>query len=354
MQIDFHHGVTYVVARLAGFQHREADIIAYCAQYVDDATNSGLIQFDNGWSFSRISSAHKMLDYRNFEELANHRVWIPFHFLPGNGGLPASIAPEGELEQKLICKPNSYVAQDLVRECIAQQDDPYSLHRLGIAMHVYADTWAHQGFLGITHKLNDAIELLNGEGKRDINLMHRLASFFIGEALPIGHGTVLSNPDKPFLRWGYINSNGDRIMRDNPTDYLEAAQHLCQVLQRYRLGNADADVRGLLKSDRQQIEHLFATLTHPKGYERHAAWLSAIAEGRFSFGPQQVSYVAKGRGSWKYQAIGTEAIEDRKDAVFRYDSDFLQSNWKLFHDALQAHRFYVLHELLPQYDICLG
>jgi hypothetical protein len=95
-------------------------------------------------------------------------------------------------------------------------------------------------------------------------------------------------------------------------------------------------------------------LTHPKGHDRHQVWLSAIAEGQFSFGAQQVSYVAKGNGSWKYDAIGTEAIEDRKDAVFIYEPDFLKSNWKLFHDALQAHRFYILHELLPQYDICLG
>ena len=84
MQIDFHHSVTYVLSRIAGFLHSEASIIAYCAQYVDDATNSGIIHFDNGWSFDRICSAHKLLDYRNFQELANHHVWIPFHFLPGN------------------------------------------------------------------------------------------------------------------------------------------------------------------------------------------------------------------------------------------------------------------------------
>ncbi len=34
MQIDFHHGLTYVVARLAGgFDHPQASIIAHCAQY---------------------------------------------------------------------------------------------------------------------------------------------------------------------------------------------------------------------------------------------------------------------------------------------------------------------------------
>lgn len=71
MQIDFHHGVTYVTARLAGFDDREAEIVAYAAQYVDDATNSGLIGFTNGAMYKRISSAHRTLDYRNFKELAN-------------------------------------------------------------------------------------------------------------------------------------------------------------------------------------------------------------------------------------------------------------------------------------------
>ncbi len=40
MQIDFHHTVTYVIARLAGFSQTEAGVIAYSAQYVDDAVNS--------------------------------------------------------------------------------------------------------------------------------------------------------------------------------------------------------------------------------------------------------------------------------------------------------------------------
>jgi hypothetical protein len=354
MQIDFHHGVTYVLSRIAGFGHDEASIIAYAAQYVDDATNSGVIHFSNGWSFNRISSAHKMLDYRNFQELANHHVWIPFHFLPGNGGLTAIENPAGELDRKLICTPNSYVAQDLVRECIEQRHQLYALHRLGITMHVYADTWAHQGFMGINHKWNDAIELLDRNGDRDDNLMNRLKSFFVGEALPLGHGTVLSNPDKPFLKWGYVNCQGDRIMRDNPKDFLTAAEHLCMALQRYRLGNATAMVPGLPESDREQIADLFNTVTDAKGEKRHEAWLRAITQGRFSFGSAQLSYIAKGKGSWKYIATGTEAIVDPQEVVFPDHSRFLQSHWKLFHDALQAHRFYVLHELLPTYGICVA
>ena len=40
MHIDFYHTVTYVLARLADFSQQEAEIVAYCSQYVDDATGS--------------------------------------------------------------------------------------------------------------------------------------------------------------------------------------------------------------------------------------------------------------------------------------------------------------------------
>src|SRR5690242_10298730 len=154
MQTDFHHAATYALARLAGFDDREAGIIGYSAQYVDDATNSGEIAFDNGARYSRISSAHKTLDYRNFKALENARVWVPFHFLPGNGGAPAGTDPDGTFIRKLVCRPNSPVALDMLARAMSAHTEPSALHRLGITMHVYADTWAHQGFAGVSHEIN--------------------------------------------------------------------------------------------------------------------------------------------------------------------------------------------------------
>lgn len=352
MQIDFHHGVTYVVARLAGFDHGDASTIAYCAQYVDDAVNGGVIRFDNGALFERISSAHKMLDYRNFRELANHYVWIPFHFLPGNGGLPAGKEPEGKFVDKLICRPNSDVAQQMVRDCILRQEVPYTLHRLGITMHVYADTWAHQGFAGIRDRINEATRLVDEYGNLDCKFMNRLTGYFMSEAMPLGHGAVLSHPDRPYLRWGYTNGRGEQIWRDNPADFLEAADHMCQAMQRYRLHDPEAIVPGLPTRDRERIAALLTTMTAPDREVRHQKWLAAIAQGNFSFGSATVKYIPKGKASWKFLALGTEKERDRGDEVFPYHEQFLASDWKLFHDALQAHRVFVLHDLLPRYGIC--
>lgn len=353
MQIDFHHGVTYIVARLAGFDHQSANVIAYSSQYVDDATNSGVIRFNNGATFYRISSAHKTLDYRNFQELANHRVWIPFHFLPGNNGKKANEVDEGKFIDKLICRPNSYVAQDMIRECIKHRDNLYGLHRLGITMHVYVDTWSHQGFAGVNHHVNAAKKLLDENEKPDKNLMNRLKNYFVNEALPLGHGTVLSNPDKPFLKWGYINGRNEKIMRNNPEDFITAADFMCKAMRRYLLGNADADVLGIPEPDRSLIANMLVNIRDRKAHLRHRQWLNAIALGRFSFSAENVVYIPKGRKSWKYLALGTKKLVDKDDDVFSYHPQFLLSDWKLFHDALQIHRFYIIHELLPKYGICI-
>jgi len=83
MQIDGHHTATYVAARIAGFSFKDAEKIAYAAQYVDDSTNGGIVQFaEDDYLYSRIASAHKMIDYNNFVDVQNHLAWIPFIFYP--------------------------------------------------------------------------------------------------------------------------------------------------------------------------------------------------------------------------------------------------------------------------------
>lgn len=361
MQIDFHHGATYVIARYAGFAHRDAEIIAHCAQYVDDATNGGTIGFDNGAMYARISSAHKMLDYRNFEKLANHHVWIPFHFLPGNGGMRSGTNPEGSFIDKIVCRPDSHVARDMVRACIVEQDTAYGLHRLGITMHVYADTWAHQGFAGVQHEVNRLSEIAeHGRAPADVadrlqdyfgGLFDRASSALVGDALPLGHGAALSFPDRPYLRWSYVDHRGNRIQRDNTADFTTAAGKMCKTMQRYRVRDPDADVPGLNAGQELKIHDMLAGTLQEDGEERHAAWLAAIHSGDFGFPAPRLKFRAKGTGSWKYHAIGTRKSTDKRSDTFRYDPSFLASDWKLFHDALQVHRLTVIRDILPRYGI---
>lgn len=352
MQIDFHHAVTYTVARLAGLEEREAETVAYASQYVDDATNGGVIRFKNGAMYDRIATAHKMLDYRNVEELEDAKVWAAFHFLPGNGGFAADDSNNRLThDERMVCLPNSHVAQDMVRECIRRKGDPNALHRLGITMHVYADTWAHQKFSGIQNDTNRVNALEAGEKSFGKDIEDYLRTLFVGENVPLGHGAALHFPDMPYLKWGYMSGEGEPIYRDNTEIFVEAADHLCRAMQAWTAGDESAQQAGLPESDKEKIRDLFLELKDEDGEVRHQHWLQRIRDGAFSFGQASVEYVPKGARSWKYAALGTLAAKDGGDEQFDYSPDFLASNWKYFHDAAQQHRLFVLTGLLPKYGM---
>ncbi|WP_394493557.1 DUF6765 family protein [Shewanella sp. ENK2] len=355
MQIDGHHTLTYIAARFAGFNDNEAQVIAYSAQYVDDATNSGVIKFTNGAMYSRISSAHKMLDYRNSEELANHQVWAPFHFLPGNAGLPAGQNPTGSFINKLICQPDSYVARDMLRLAVADHSKPYALHRLGITMHVYADTFTHYGFTGNNHKINEVSELTSNDPELDGSWLDKISNWFVSNAFPLGHGAALSHPDRPYITWKYKNGFQQEVQRDNPKSFLEATDMMCRAMKCFLSNDQSinlAQINGIPNEDLNVIKELIENIKDKDGEDRHAKWITAIAEGKFSFGAVEINYIPKGLGSWKHESIGQLESKDNESDEFEYKPEFLNSDWKLFHDALQAHRLDILHDVLPKYGIC--
>lgn len=363
MHIDFHHAVTYVLARWAGFEHPKADIIAYCSQYVDDATNEGTVNFVNGSLYKRLCSAHKMLDYRNFDELANHHVWMPFHFLPGNNMMTADQQDDQDFQTKVICRANSPIAKEMVVECIKQRDKHYGLHRLGIAMHVYADTWAHQGFSGMKSHANNLSNLKDQDNCRNLpaivnaffkDKIDDATSVFVEGILPLGHGAAVSFPDKPFLNWSYNDHEDKPVIRVNSEFFLEAADNMVKVMKSFIAGNLDIEgAEGLTDKQKEQLLQLFVSIDDDDADVRHNIWLDKIANGEFiGIDPITVRYAPKKQDSWKYDALGTVAEIDDPSICYPFKKEFLTSNWKLFHDALQAHRFYVIHDLLPQYGIC--
>lgn len=381
MQIDFHHAVTYVIARYSGFSHDDAEVVAYASQYVDDSSTSGFLRFDNGMRFNRQATAHPMLDKNNLDNDENSLSWLPFHFLPGNEGLPAD-APVQEYGRKLICRPDSLIARDMMADVRRVKDRPHALHRLGIASHVFVDTFAHQGFVGQLHTLNAASDLQDHSGKE----------ITVAPVPYIGHGQVGTCPDRPFLTWSYLNSDHVRIKRSNLELFMEAADRLSQEFKRYISGVPEDTVDGLAESSKKLIQDLLANTALEDGEKRHKVWLDAIRGGHFEFGAVPLGYVGKGVGSWKHQALGdaylkwlessqavaadlarnplgwigrigavVHGIESKAEALaehigvepvtYQYNSSFHTSHYKLFHDAARDQRQAVFGHILPAYGI---
>jgi hypothetical protein len=240
----------------------------------------------------------------------------------------------------------------MLSACIANRSRPNGLHRLGVTTHVYADTWAHRDFVGLDHPFNHVRGLIHDEpGLHALgeDVQSRLAGTF-----PIGHGMVLTLPDQPFLSWGYFDRDGNRNRRDNTEMFMSASERIVAFHHVYR---GEDGAQKIFAQDRDVLQDAFARFNHEDGDARHKDWMSLLRQGRFTFGPlsaqefSELQYVPKGRGSWKYEALKTEAEKDDPSEMFDWSPAFDTSDWKLFHDALKEHRAEVLERILPTYQL---
>ena len=355
MQIDFHHAVTYALARIAGFPHGDAKTIAHAAQYVDDAKTRGTVTFTNTKTFERIASAHPVMPtaltfFENLKNRLNVEVWLTFHFLPGNCGKEAGEGNATATIRRLVCTTDSPVAAAMCKACIEAKGQPNALHRLGVTTHVYADTWAHQGFVGLKHHFNDVKELRDGTGHPEV--AEQIQSGFV-HLLPLGHGMALTLPDQPYLSWELVNRDGNIDARDNTQSFMHACERIVEFFG-YYLGKGETTHINPL--DHAVLLTAFTGFRHVAADKRHQAWLALFSRGCFSFGTlsneemADLNYVAKGAGSWKQKALGTEK-EDDEDGPFQWTPEFETSDWKLFHEALKQHREEVLGRILPHFGL---
>ena len=148
MQLDFHYYATYCAAFLAGYTHEESLEICYSAQLVDCCSRIFLSRIKGPGSAATTQENLELMDARadilSLQEIT--RIWASFHFLPRDlyAETAGWTAKSYRNKYRLICGPNGELVSDTVE--LAKNDG--SLQAAGIAMHILADTWAHQFFAG--------------------------------------------------------------------------------------------------------------------------------------------------------------------------------------------------------------
>ena len=348
----------YVVSRLGGLDRNQAQVVAHACQYIDDSTVPGLLKFAGGETFERFASAHQMFDFKNADNDQNRIVWAPFHFLP---------AAKGEtLEEKAICRPNSDVAKTMVRGALSKHSAQNGLHRLGVALHVYVDTWAHQGFSGTESKYNK-LSFLIGDDHDEATWLGKLKSAtgvlvdnVKAGALDIvsglGHGAALHFPDMPWAKWKYRNGHGQHIERDNLPDFIEAANMACKVVQAFVAGTEDFEAqKGLPVKAMDELKNLLGSNRDHDEMARFKVFCQKVAAGEIDGIQEDIpAYVPKGPGSWKAAATGIEAIHDDGNTKPVWSSAFETSDYRKFHDAVKEHRFVVTQQILPEAGLRLA
>jgi len=301
MRIDFHYYATYVAARLAGYELDDAQSIAHAAQYVDESSWKMLRKGKENYikAFTPTPTVHEMMgevagfnsiQWSDENLLETYRVWMAFHFLPGNYGRDDTITYTGptsakshtigwginqtvwlynqEAKQhfKLLCLNNSLLVKEMINDLVINHAD--NLHFIGLRMHVLADTWAHMHFAGMpAWYMNDvySVKDANYMDKSIIRSMPIMSEIdIVGRATPYiwapdpvpflknwhntgefspdapsynsylyhGHGRSGHLPDYAYLKYSYEPRWSNKpIIRDNRVGFLKAFKQLLMAMQ---------------------------------------------------------------------------------------------------------------------------
>ena len=165
----------------------------------------------------------------------------------------------------------------------------------------------------------------------------------------LGHASVATYPDRPFLNWEVEfekprPSNGVVSNRDNPATYLEGCRNIYNYFRSFVKNRyTDSDDRSF-EDIRNKVDEILRF--EGKKEDRIGQWLSAIRNN---------SIYTAAHGELGSVSYDPQDWEDQKKSFHNlYSSEKgLELDVYRFHQAATIHRYYVLKELLPAYNIAV-
>lgn len=326
MQSDFHYYAVHRLAHLAGYDRKNAEIIAYASQYVDRSTESEPVTVHGDQIFDTVRTAHYGLEA--FDWNVQKKIYIPFHFLPKTCRTqsPKSFSYVTRPAEGKAGEPATLLFQDALEE----GDQTYRLIRLGIALHTIADTFSHQGFSGREAPENRVGKIWHWVKKRDgARWVLRLIEAYGDIVAPsLGHLRAFKNPDRSWLTWKFEDSQKAVKPRDN---------------LKIRMAAADRIFRFMLES----LDHKPQALksAHPEDYRQ----MLRLFKSKRSTPADWIDYTGLAEFDaleWRRQAllgdVSWDELSRRSMASrlgeLRGKAGFDNSKWALFHRGAQKQR----------------
>lgn len=201
MNSEFHYYAVHFLCLRAGFAPEEARRVARSSQYVDDAVVAYVVE-DGRAPYRCLVTQN----YLFWDEATLRDVYLPFHFLPGDPERTRRERRDG-LSPALAASPDSPLSKELLVEALKSGDT----YRLGIALHAYADGWAHQHFSGRIEEAN-ALDPSS-------------------PLPPAGHLQALRAPDEALGRWRDPRLLPELALVDNRGRFLAAARKIYRYLR---------------------------------------------------------------------------------------------------------------------------
>jgi len=321
VDIEFHYYITFILARKGGFSAHDAQIIACSSQYTDDNNFRYFVNFKDGSYY--LNEVSQTFDITK-PSPKRQKIYPLFHFIPGGEGCADRNQFSRIPYHDFITIPDSPNARVLFGSALASND----LYRIGIATHVYADTWAHQNFVGFKHKLN---------GKRGF-----------GNLIPnIGHADFMYEPDKVHNKWSDTRLKKKYAEIDNDQRFLEAAKMIFIHFWKFKHPE-DNKKRVLEKYNELHLDELLQDAmdeTYLLGSHEKVRIMAyrkicrELDKKKYRYDPKK----------WRHDAV--EKREFETDLFDRYwaKENFYESDWYRFQEGIKAHRSSALKRLKPLY-----
>jgi hypothetical protein len=238
MNIEFHYYALHYLSRCAGFSENDASTIAISSQMVDEciapweifgwkpglspggetgsvAGNRAGSAIGRGAEGERLTQVTQ--NYVFWDETVARDIYRPFHFIPGDAQLASARRIDGRAGPYVVTE-DSPLSREILIAALKTKD----LFRIGIALHAYADTWAHQNFSGDSEAQNA-----------------------LDPSSPIpaaGHLHALKSPDVPRLVWQDPRLKGDFRGVSNAARFTMAASMIYRFLCTFNRRKFDDEV----------------------------------------------------------------------------------------------------------------
>lgn len=322
MDIEYHYYMTFIIALRAGFTKDEAYKIAYSSQYTDD--NDTVYKINEGQNNAYENFISQTMDITKPQE-ERLRIYPLFHFVPGTFDEVWRSSPDrkdGKLHLLNTITDNQN-ASALLSDALSSGN----LYRIGIATHMFVDTFAHQNFVGFKDEFN------------------AMEGFLQGLLPNIGHADAKRRPDIPNLKWQDGRLTSRHRIRNNRDIFLEATG---RIFDRYCGLVKPVKSAGLRKA-------LVADIGNAIGKETEKDTKRLLSERLKSYkGLLKDAFVRYDEDAWFNEAIGYEndslsiGSSDAGTSFFRRDG-FQNSDWYKFQEAVKGHQRKAAELLQPTF-----
>ncbi|PKN05240.1 MAG: hypothetical protein CVU74_02795 [Deltaproteobacteria bacterium HGW-Deltaproteobacteria-9] len=323
MNAEFHYHITWLIAARAGLPPEDTRIVAHSSQYTDDNDSIFEIDKDLPTAYGNyISQTMNIL--KPMDKLL--RIYSLFHFIPGDPMTSSAWRKDGGMHW-LNTTPDSENANLVMDAALAS----CNVYRIGIACHGYADTWAHQNFVGYHSEFN----AMTGP---------------FSAAIPnIGHAEAGHDPDRAALVWEDTRLIHERI--DNKVRFLEAAGCMLRKFAKYvdpKITKKELRKRETTMKD--DLDHCIGGQDQANAHEsRRIARYRKLSRAPEYGGRELEEYDAH---RWMDEAVNEKVrgLRDRSDLFLaRFDpltdlytwkdrESYKQTHWHRFQEAVKQHQ----------------